>query len=387
MLKTIGDKILFELSYSKRSLLFGNVKINNKTKRESSKEGGTMKACIIKLSITIFCCWNVTSCRSIHRPNHNKIQKITTHWVNKKEKYSLRSPLLEETAIFKSFDIKKFQKYILPEDVITIRGSNQTVLGNTLSSLMETAIQEILSSAKTFEHFTILKQKDFNFKEKTGFIVLKFKKYPFIAKISVENPASLTMPYSKGLEPSFTFAMSGGASRHFTGFTRIENSNELRILINKNSEWQNKYIIPQKWHWLPKKNGWINITGTNMGKQKKITITVPAIYGIICEAIEETNPLDPNDETLRQDILNLTNYLDNKLDPNIRNFMRDSITNKIAIIDTENCVVNVGIKEKFTIRSYYEWYKYLVLKVTKNAFFRNKQERKQVQQGIKSKLL
>jgi len=206
-------------------------------------------------------------------------------------------------------------------------------------------------------------------------MILKFKRYPFIVKLAIETPETFINPYCKGLDNVWFFPLGGGINRHLAGLTRIKNLQIIKERLAKHPQWATMLDLPRKWYWVPQNSDWLKITGSNIGGHKKISTKIPGTYCIIADAIEskEQFSLFNNDQTTLA--LSICNYLDLWIDPHINNFMIETDTNKIVIVDTEHFPSVVGIKEKVAFDSYTSWYLYLMGKCTKDWFFRTKSER------------
>lgn len=319
--------------------------------------------------------------RSVHRPKEKNIPKIETHWLGQTSpSYVLHSSHLEEYPIFKTFNKVFFQENMLPNRNISYRYAPQkSVPGKKIKRLVESLINEIQKKKKRFSDFEVLCKKDFNHSKRSGLIILKCKHHPFVVKLSIENPKTFVQYRSKGFIPTFCFFMAGGVNRHLVGFTRIKNLHIMQKLIADSSEWANRITFPRKWFFLPKQARWIEIVGTNIGTKKTQKIAVPGTYCIISDWIDaqrKTSVFNRND---RKTCMKLCNHLGLAIDPHINNFMIESGTGKIAIVDTEHFLTLVGIKEKMKFRGYFSWGLYLAGKCAKAMFLRDKATRKRAQ--------
>jgi hypothetical protein len=316
--------------------------------------------------------------RSIYRSE--QLPKITTCWKGDAHCYTICNAHLEEYPFFCLFDKARLQQYNLPNDRITYRNQpEQTVLGSTLKRLINELLVEIQQKKTTFTHFTVLQQKDYNWKKSYGFLVLKFKKYPFVLKLFIETPESITRPFDKGIEPVFFFFMGGGVNRHLIGFTRIPNRNLVAEKIKQSEYWSERIDVPRKWIWVPPAPQWITIKGEHIGTQPHQEITIPGTYCIIADAIHSDRALSIARMYDRTFALDLCNYLSARIDPHINNFLIEKDTQKLVIIDTEHFPTLVGLDKERTFRSYVQWYFHLINKCVCNMFFRTKRKRKQMQ--------
>lgn len=306
--------------------------------------------------------------------------ELITRWADDKHYYSMKSPFLQEYPIFKLYNQNFFLSHLLPDQIVAIDDPTKTVSGTHLSQLIENLLIEIKQNKKKFTDFELLQWKDYNKKHHYGLIVLKFKQYPFVLKLFIETPASLTAPFNKGIEPIFLFCMGGGINRHMMGFTRIPNLEIINYRLNQSEVWKNQVITPRKWYWIPKRNYWIEITGKHINKNNEILVAkIPGTYAIVADYIECERKFSLFNTTDTARALELCNYLELFIDPHIENFMIEKNSKKIAIVDTEHFLTIVGL-EKVTqeYKNYGSWYLELMLKCLKDSFFCTKKDRMEI---------
>ena len=314
-----------------------------------------------------------------HRPNETK-QASGNGPDDDLKIYTLKNSHLEEYPTFKVFDEKHFYENILPEDALSFRNDPaSSVEGATLNKLIETLFDEIDQKKKRYAHFTILKKKDFNRRQKCGLLIVKFKDYPFVLKLFLETPKTFTQPTCKGFDNRWFFAMGGGVTRHLTGLTRLKNLAFIKRHISEHPEYSKEFDLPRKWFWLPQHARWLSIHGKNIGGKDHITTKVPAAYGVIADAIDGEKQITLFDQKYTRKSLELCNYLDQRLDPHIQNFMVEKSSGKLLIIDTEHFPTIVGFKKKVYFNNYFSWYLYLAQKCTHDWFFRTKRDRREAQ--------
>ncbi len=318
--------------------------------------------------------------RSILRPDAN-LPQITTYWQDDPtNKFTLKDSHIEEGPIFKPFDKTFFYNHMLPTGSITFRREpEKSVAGEQLNELIEGVLKELGEHKKKFARFTVLKDDDYSYANNTGALVLKFKEYPFVLKLFSETPKNFVSPFSKGMEPGFFFVMGGGIMRHLTGFTRIKNMEELTCMIQQDPFWSKIVEFPRKWYWLPKDPRWLVVEGKNMGTcTSGCTTTIPALYAIVADCIKAQDR-SWFDFVNSQRCMRLSQFTHYRIDPHLQNFMVEEGTGKIVIIDTENFRALVGLKNRFVVDSYFDWYKGLTKKCVKDRFFRSKRDRKNAQ--------
>lgn len=339
------------------------------------------------LSITLWLStltFTITSTRSPHRPVNPLDPYITVCWEHdQKHHYTYRESHLQE-ALFNLFDREYFFQHLIPQGPLAFRYEpEKTVLGTQLSDIIEELIIDIKNLKKrqrkvTFKNFNILKIRDVNKRDHTGLFVLKFKDYPFVLKLFIETPYSVVHPMDKGFEP-ICFYYLAGLSRHFNGFTRIKNLENIKKIVQADPYWSSQVDFPYKGFWLPKNPEWIVIEGKNIGSQKCNKTVIPAIYGIICDEIIWERVFTLKDPDDREKAINLSNFLGQRIDSHINNFGREIKTRKIVAVDYEHFVTAVGIEEGRHCDNYFVWYSNLTFNALKRLFFQNKEERRMAQ--------
>lgn len=316
--------------------------------------------------------------RSPHRPEHPLDPTIITSWEGDKKTYQLRDVHLRQYPYFNLYDKQHIESNLLPSGPLPFRyNPKKTVLGSTLSDHIEHLLDEVRQGKTTFTNFTVLKQRDFDWKTNTGLVIVRNKEYPFVVKLSIETPQSFLDPQAKGFEPSCFFLMGGGVNRHLTGFTRIKNLNYLKKRIQESSTWNNKVHFPHKWFWLPKDNRLISITGKNLGFNQEKKVSIPAVYAIVSEYIEIERTFSMTNQHDRNIAMSLSNYLDHNIDPHINNYVIEAKTGIIVALDTEHFPVLVGYNETPPCKSYFHWYFHLAKQFFQETMLKTKQQRKQ----------
>lgn len=337
--------------------------------------------------------WPSSYSRSPLRAKDKLLPSITVNWANKPhgKPYHITDSHIEEYPIFTIFNKQRFDANRLPRTVIPYHNNpTQSVRGDTLSTLCQELVNEVFQKKKRFKNFTIIQKKNFSRRHKCGLLVVKFKDYPFVVKLFIEDPKTFINYWWKGFEPVFFWNMGRGAGRHLSGLTRIDNKKNIqdRLAINPFNhttiEMQRIEMpcieMPRKWFWTPKNNRYIQIDGKNIGNGKTLSTQLPSVYAIVADAIDTTNETSLSAEQSKQLSLQLCNHLDLIVDPHATNFVFKECphTKKltITIIDTEYFPIMVGLKEKKKFQTYEEWYLFLAGKCFKDTFCRTKDERK-----------
>jgi hypothetical protein len=315
--------------------------------------------------------------RSPFRSPEIDLPRVTTHWVGDEKKHSFSSFYFNEGALFHLYDLHYLNEFKLPSGPIPFRYQlEKSVTGLQLAQLIENLLKEVNDKKQSFSDFMILKKRDFNFGNQTGFLVLRFKNYPFVLKLFITSPEQFLKPFDYGFE-SCCFFMMGGVNRYLSGFTRLKNLERLKLLVANSNEWCNKIEFPRKWYWEPLNQKRMVIEGEHIGNVgKKQLVTLPAIYALVCDEVyvERTFSLASKDD--RDTALRLANFLHQQIDPHINNFVIDGITKKIALIDTEHFPTMVGLDQPAPCTDYISWYLNLSWKMWNDSFMRTKNQRR-----------
>lgn len=338
--------------------------------------------CLIIFLCVIDNSFSLIIARSIHRPRDYSMPEIVTYWPHSKHRYYLRDSHLEECALFKKFDKDFFFDHLLPAGSISFRvDPSENVDGKILSDLLEELIADLRAHRiprTTLKHFEILKARDFNWKSCSGFLVLQFKKYPFVAKLFIQTPSTFVRPFSHGYESCCMFVMGGGITRYLSGFTRIKNLEEIKKLVQEDPHWCEVIDFHRKWFWQPTDNWWFVLEGHNIGIKRHQSIELPSIYAIVCDAIESDGQWWLLKKKNRRIGLQLSQDVKNRLDPHIGNCVVEKSTGKIILVDTEHFPTMVGLTQPMRFKSYTSWYLKLTGKYLKDRYGRSKQKRRAI---------
>src|SRR3989339_122423 len=326
--------------------------------------------------------------RSIHRPSNPTIPYITVTASNKEYAEIWRKPTTKPKSIHKfqnkflrlktlkkPFETSGFKKHLLPYGNLKFRNNEGSVHTNALKDQNELVLKEILQGNKTFTDFTILKDRDFNYKSLSGLIVLKNKKYPFVLKLFIEHPDTIIEPLQKGMEAGWIFILSGNM-RHLSGFTRISNLENAKKALSKDPEYRYYIDFPRKWYWRPLSQPLLNINWHDPYNNHFETIKIPSIYGIICDFIEVDKELQQQElHALRQISMDVTKYLHYMIDPHDDNLVPEKNSHKLVIIDTEHFRTVAGLDQDMHATDYNQWYIELITRTAKRWLCRSKQQR------------
>jgi hypothetical protein len=304
--------------------------------------------------------------------SNSEIHKDWFFILNKKpvKTYILQNNFLRLRPIKHGFDEQFFNENFLPKDNITFRSSNDMISGEKLSELAETLIEEIKQGKTNFSHFKVLKDSGFNYKTRAGLIVLKYKNYPFVIKVSIEHPHTIISPFSKSYEASGIFIM-GGNLRHLTNFTRITNLKRIKELLCFNPFYLYNLDFPRKWYWKPINGYDLEIQWT-CGKQKDFA-KIPSIYAVISDFIF-TEEYQPHHE-LNKLSMKVATDVGFLIDPHAGNILIEKNTRKYVLLDTENFRLMTGLDTPMNATKYIGWYIELIGRSSKTCFLRNKTER------------
>lgn len=310
--------------------------------------------------------------------------KIVTYWQDAPtKKYFLKNSHLERYALFDIFQKEHFLSHCMPTDIISYRNNpEKSINGSLLIKLIEDVLKELQKARyqkNSFKHFIVLKNRDYNPRTHSGLIVLKFKEYPFVVKLFMETPETFVRPFSKGIEPSFIFTIGRGTSRHGSGFTRIQNLENIRKKIQKDPYFSTIIDMPRKWYFHSSECRWLVIEGYNIGSTKHVSCTVPGTYGIICDAIEAHPKKKMSHRKNRKKAIELCHFLECAIDPHINNFMIEKSSEKIIIIDTEHFPSLVGLDQPLQFSNYVSYYTQLACKYMHDMLLRTKKQRHDAQ--------
>ena len=342
--------------------------------------------CIVLLS----CCVVLLDVpRSIHRPRDLLMPEIITFWTDEKkddsipeQHYILRSYHLAEWSIFGRYDKELLDLHRMPDTIHFRYEPAISIKKDVLEALIEDFVQELATATKKraeFKNFIIFKDRNFNYKMNAGLIIVKFKDYPFVVKLFIENPKSFIKPFSKGFETIFFFVMSDGITRYIMGFTRIPNLISIQQKIDSDPYWKERLVLPRKWYWKPNNVRTIKVVGKNIGCVAEQSIEFPSTYAIICDEIQIERQLHTYRKQDRTLVKEIVQFLGNRIDPHVYNFFVEKGTGKTALIDTEHLASLVGLYEPMPFYNNTQWYCTLGLKCMTKACFNTKKNRREIQ--------
>ncbi len=273
--------------------------------------------------------------------------EIAVRWTNNATEEYVSKARYFKPYIFSMF-APDFKDHMLPTDTIVSRDGKSSVQGDQLGKEIEQTIAELRSGNKKLTHFTILKDKEFNWQKFAGLIVLKSKHHSFVVKIFTENPATILDVKAKGMQHAAMSRLSGGANRYLAGFTRIKNLERTKEKI-KNLDLPVALDFPRKWYWVPTSGPTMTLTGKHFnGPQdgKVYSMKLPCTYAIVADRIDTDYSLSYMRTKYRCKILDLCQRLNFEIDPNIKNYHIERGTNKLVIIDTEHYRSLLALDEK-----------------------------------------
>lgn len=318
-------------------------------------------------------------------PN-TSLPEVTAQWDNGSGSTTLVNRYIRYYPMF-SFHTDHFIPYLLPQNPIIFRSQpTKSVDGAKLSAMIEEGLQEIVhkkkklkKEKKRFSHFIIIQDKNFNYRQSCGLLVLAFKEYPFVVKLFMEKPTTILNFHATGVEPTFFFYMGGGSNRHLSGLTRIDNREFIAQRITQFPQWADHLELPRKWFWLPKEQKNIVLHGKNIGGMAEVRTKIPSTYAIIADKIDfsgQTNRISSTKK--REIIMQLCNDLDLNIDPHAKNFafIEDPASHKIKIVlvDTEHFPTMVGLTERKQFKDHNEWYLFLSGKCFSDMYLTTKRD-------------
>lgn len=320
------------------------------------------------------------SARSALRPQDPNKPMLTTKWENDTKTYAIESNYLEPYPLF-SLRTNNLTDDLLPLGEIKFHDGSGSVRGKELSYLIDELLTEIKAKRTTFNHFTVLQSKNYNFRQQCGLLVLKFNDYPFVLKLFIETPETFCNPYSKGAEPIFFWYMGGGAGRHVAGLTRVKNLKNMKSMTELHPYWHDHIIFPRKWLWLPNNTGWITLTGTNIKQGEVLTNSIPGTFAVIADWINTENSYKMSHKQEQDMVMNYCNDMGLAVDPHRKNYSFQKHPKKdeavMVIVDTEHFPTMVGLKDPTEFKNHTQWYKFLVNKGFNDIYLRTKKDRKE----------
>jgi hypothetical protein len=312
----------------------------------------------------------ILQARNMRRPEDDSIPSITVCAQNQQQTFVLQNSYLRYKPIKNGFDFKYFDAHMIPEGTIEFRNKTGSIQGQTLSHLAELLLQELKAGKKSFTDFSILKDTDFSYATLSGLIVLKFKDYPFVIKLSMEHPDTIVQPLSKGTIAYFIFVI-GGNLRHLSNFTRIPNLERIRNLLSYNPFYLRYLDFPRKWYWKPQHMEELKVVWQCKDQQE--TMLMPSTYAVISDFIEfEPNQPQRDLNKLSMKVATDTGFL---IDPHSGNIVIEKGTRNYVLLDTEDFRMMVGLNRSMKSKKYSSWLIELTAKGAKTMLFRTKQER------------
>lgn len=331
----------------------------------------------------------------------------------------ISNPHLRARPLFGFFNEDYFYKNLVGHGPVTYRDGIGSVSGDILNAQLEELMKELDEGKKEYKHFIVLKGKEYYNDQKRGFLVVKFKDYPFVAKIFIETPEYAFVPRERALQAYAMYIMNGGLGRFEVGFYRIKTRNELYQKLIKDPLWAVLLDVPEKRYWISRKAPWMIIKGYNFGTKEPLSLTFPSSYAVIADLVAIDSKMSLASRADTQLCLEICRSLDFCIDPNISNFVlekcrpddcanqakrlvqfdkyaKERLTNaaarkarriieenkRLVIIDTENFHDLVGIQDiDFNVHNYMAWYIKLAIKFINDKFLTLKSQRRILRTG------
>ncbi len=289
------------------------------------------------------------------------------------QEYKLRSPYLRINPIKQGFDSAFFEKFYLPaNESIQFRSSIGSVGTEILNNQAQQLVAEVKAGERVFTDFTILKDRDFNYKKLSGLLVVKYKDFPFVLKLAIEHPHTMIDPYSKSIEAKFVFIF-GGNIRHLSNFTRISNLENIKKILMFNPYYLDNIDFPRKWYWKPTDNYNLEITWHASPYKSEEKFNIPAIYAVISDYIDidETYP----QQELNKIAMKIATDTEFLIDPHAGNTVVEKGSTKFTMLDTENFRIMTGLDHTMNSKKYLSWFLEMSTSCLKIYGGRTKQER------------
>lgn len=294
-----------------------------------------------------------------------------SNYVGHSKKYTLRNSFLRLKPIKHGFDQAIFDQYRLPDhSMISFRDKTGIVSSQILSDLASELIEEIKVGQRHFTHFKVLKDEDFNYGTLSGLLILKYRNYPFVLKISIEHPYTLIEPFSKNIKETGKF-VTGGNLRHLSNFTRITNLHKIKQILSYNPFYLECLDFPRKWYWAPKNSYQLKVEWKCL--DQKDTIYLPGIYATISDFIV-AETYQPQNE-LNKLSMKVTTDVGFHIDPHSGNIVIEEGTRKYVLLDTEDFRLMTGLNANMNATKYIGWYIELTTNALEALYYRSKKDR------------
>lgn len=311
-------------------------------------------------------------------------QQIAQTWHARKTKdkvrikpqHTLKNPYLRINPIKqvqKGFSNGFFKEHYLPSNqTMQFRNKKGSVNSDILSQQAQDLVAEIKAGQRHFTDFKILKDRDFNYKQLSGLLVVKYKDYPFVLKLAIEHPHTLVNPYAKSFEAKFVFIV-GGNIRHLSNFTRISNLENIKKIVMFNPYYLKNIDFPRKWYWQPENNYNLEITWNQSPYRDEEIFIIPSMYGVISDYID-IDPTYPQTE-LNKIAMKVAIDTDFLIDPHAGNVVVEKGSTQYTMLDTENFRIMTGLDHTMNSQKYFSWFCELSTDCLKVYAGRTKQER------------
>ncbi|MBI2352955.1 hypothetical protein HYV11_01780 [Candidatus Dependentiae bacterium] len=290
-----------------------------------------------------------------------------------KKEHSLRNPYLRISSLKQGFDQAFFLQHYLPSrQMITFRNKKGAVDSEILEKQAQILINEIKEGKTEFANFIILKDRDFNYKQLCGLLVVKYKDYPFVLKLSIEHPHTMILPYTKSIESKFVF-ICGGMIRHLSNFTRITNLENIKKICSFNLYYLNNLNFPRKWYWKPQNSYDLEITWNKSPYHDQELFIIPSIYAVLSDYIDIDNTIQQNRlNKVAMKIATDTKFL---IDPHAGNVVIEKGSKQYTLLDTENFRLMTGLDHTMNAQKYISWFLELSNNCVKIYACRTKEKR------------
>ncbi|MCL4380373.1 hypothetical protein M1466_02710 [Candidatus Dependentiae bacterium] len=303
------------------------------------------------LSVIVLCATaQIVAGRSVFRPSDPHMPVVTCKWEGGTKEYTLKDWYWSPATLFDTYQQEYVASHLLPTTMIEpLHPWSKPIDGKALNAELDRLVRSIQAGEPIIDGYTVLKSNDYRFH--SGLLVLRSNNHPVVVKLYSETPKNMVHPYDHGFEQSARFIVNG-STRHMLGFTRVPTAALSRKKI-AGTRWESRVTIPRKWYWFPQEQCNIVITTKNVGRQLTNSIVLPAVYAIVCDAIEQ----DTTKTVPLTDSLELCSDLQYIIDPQTKNFIIEEKTGNIGLIDTESFEAHMGFYEPVgRVNNYIYWY-------------------------------
>src|SRR5579864_9466036 len=142
-----------------------------------------MKKVIISIIIPLLVCMHMDG-RSPFRKKDPNTPEIIISWKNSPIEIKHANWVYKKYPLFNAFNKNFFYGHLFPKQSIPAQApSERSFDAAILDKAVNNLVGEIKKHRQTYTDFEVLKDRNFNYKQKCGLLILRFKNYPFVLKL------------------------------------------------------------------------------------------------------------------------------------------------------------------------------------------------------------